>query len=450
MKTFSFIVTAIFVILWPSLTSASWTTGLNNYELVENISFRLNRLEYTIDPEVKRQSASVRYDASLDWKMGYFEIADSYKWRLQIRPRFEYAYEDEFDILVDDQSSAQVNGFYGELREFIITRYNVFNTPSLWLSAGRQYFRDDFGLWWNDTIESVSLHLDDGINKGFIATGSQRFNYNTDDNQLDDAEEDIVYFFGEIHRIWAPHQTIGVRYLAELNGNNGSDDNAEFNSYSVGLALRAEQHPQSLPFDYYLDMGLVNRDISTITISEVDENRKGGWFSLIELGRRLTHFYQGARVAARVLVTDSPEDSTDGFVQNTLQSTRSTWQSYYNRGLAGRFTNLRPRNVLMFGGILQIPVRARRELTLSIFDIRRRNLALEPAETLNINYASANGHRIGSVFDAQYLWRSFPYALDGKHLEGNVVFNVGFFRPGEALISMENDYSVSMLFSIRY
>ncbi len=122
----------------------------------------------------------------------------------------------------DDNDDAMSAGFV-ELRQFWAEFYNLFDTPILSAKIGRQRFRDDRGLWWNDDLDAGRLSLDSTLTSGFIAVGQSLDNYRLgEDDEFRADDEGRLRVLGEIGRQLSLNHRLEGRFLYE-HDHSGTD-----------------------------------------------------------------------------------------------------------------------------------------------------------------------------------------------------------------------------------
>lgn len=115
----------------------------------------------------------------------------------------------------DDSGKDPMSDGFIEMRQLWAEFYNLAGDPRLSTKLGRQRFRDDRGLWWNDDLESVRMSMKSSLYSGFIAAGQALDHYRIGDNDdFREDEKDRLRLFGEVtHRITQDHN-IDARFMA--------------------------------------------------------------------------------------------------------------------------------------------------------------------------------------------------------------------------------------------
>ncbi|QCF26014.1 hypothetical protein soil367_08810 [Hydrocarboniclastica marina] len=409
--------------------------------------------DYDTQTERSDTSFQAKYEGFARWRHPTGQWPD---WTLFLRPWLAYRSDDPLPFLNNDaETSAQVDGAYAELWEFVLTRHNVWGNPALSLSLGRQQFSGDYGFWWDDSLESLKLDLSDTRNKGFLAVASRQFLYNTDDNDPVPSQADIVYVLGEYHYNWVPYQWAGLRLLGQRDHSpaNERGDDGDFAGATVGLQLEGERvHAGPINLDYHIQLAAVRgefRNMNTLGFSDQRIDTRG-WLAFTELGHSFQTSFVIDRLALRLALTDRPDTPFSGFFQSTVQSSRASRFSDYNLGLSGAFLNVRMTNLMLAGLMSQHALSHRSQMRLSVYDLRRRNSELAASQTIGLDYPESNGNHIGSIVEAQYIWAMFPYAINDEHLTFDVLATVSHFEGGNALQQGISDYQLSIDLNLRY
>ncbi|WP_416638474.1 hypothetical protein [Pseudomonas sp. OHS18] len=143
--------------------------------------------------------------------------------------------------------------FYSELREFYVRRNLLGDDPRYSLTVGRQSYSDRYGIWWDDTFESVRFNYQDANSSGFLAAGKKFYYYNTDINTLDETDEAIVYAMGEYAWRWTQGHTAGVRMLYENDYSDSNvNDRQDFTGLRAGLFFEGQNLDLAPLSDYHL------------------------------------------------------------------------------------------------------------------------------------------------------------------------------------------------------
>lgn len=346
--------------------------------------------------------------------------------------------------------------FYAEAREFYLRRNLLAGDPRFSVSLGRQAYSDRYGLFWDDSIESLRLSYDDSFARGFVAVGQKFWNYNSDVNSLGDREEKTLYVMGEYAWRWHSDQWVGVRGLYENDhSDDDPDDPQDFTGWRAGLFLRGENLAFSpLLSDYHLELAMLDGRIDSIDnqLNRASHNTSGAAL-VAELGKRFEQFEWTPRVALRAGITDAPEDENDGFHLNRIQSDRIVSPGSYNTRLVSSFIRLNLRNLQYYGVSLELRPTPRSALDLRLSDLHLRNANGDlPVRTSQLSRDQRRdairagtydgGRSIGQVVDVNYYWRMFPLAYEGRHLNINGLINAAYLNAGSA-VPTGDDYQVS-------
>ncbi|MCP5162884.1 MAG: hypothetical protein H6999_04190 [Hahellaceae bacterium] len=411
----------------------------------------------TLNP-TQSLSHSVKYEGYFRYFNGDENWPD---WEVMLRPWLVSAAEDrQFQLF--STGGTQFEGEYVELREFYYQHNRVFGDPAYTLRIGRQQYQGDYGLWWDDSIESVSLAFDETNIGGFIALGQKFHSYNVgldgDVNELSAAERDIFYVFGEFWKEPRAGLRYGVRtvYQYDVSAPNDNSDLSDFHGVKLGGFIQQKNPDQSPGFDYYLDAavltgkhqhvnsgGLINDTVNTF-----------GWQVLGEVGYSFAQPVSRDRLAFRLGVTDSPDSRFGGSKLLEIQSDRVTNNGRYSTSLAGSFLDIRFSNILFAGATYRRFVSARNSIEVMVFDLYQRNKDLPLSASIGDRYDNGldtgEGDHIGQLVDVFYSGRIFPYAYEQKRITFDYLASAGYFHNENAIGRSVNDYQVSIGINIRY
>lgn len=345
--------------------------------------------------------------------------------------------------------------FYAELREFYVRRSLLAGDPRFALSLGRQAFSDRYGIFWDDSIESLRFSYNNTFSRGFLAVGQKFWNYNTDVNSLPSREKDILYVMGEYAWRWHAQQWAGIRTLYEHDHSDDDiDDPQDFTGWRVGLFMYGDDLNSRLISDYHLELAGLDGTISSIDNQlSTQQHHTRGYAFIAEVGKRFHDLPWTPRVALRAGITDTPDDENDGFHLNRIQSDRIVNAGSYNTRLVSSFIRLNLRNVSYYGASLGFNPTPRSSLDFRLTDLRLRSATgdlpvrtnqVEREERRNaIRSGTYNGGRsVGQVLDVTHYWRIFPVAYEGRHFNFSTLLNAAYFKAGSAVPS-GNDYQVS-------
>ncbi|MDP2242822.1 alginate export family protein [Pseudomonas sp.] len=388
----------------------------------------------------------LRYEPSLSWRSSEPQWP---KWQAFSRAWFNYNSASQASTGLQQENSPQIEYFSAELREFYLRRNLLGDDPRLSLSLGRQRYADHFGIWWDTSLESLRLNFDDTFARGFVAVGQKLHTYNSDSKALDARERDIAYAMGEYALRWSGENWAGLRLLLEQDySGRAADDPSDFKGGRVGLFFHGDDlHGTPLLSDYRLELALLDGSVELAGGEKQDRN---GWALLGELGKHFTERPWSPRLALYGGITDKPDDSNDGFYLNAIQSDRVANPETYSNGLVSAFIGVDLRNLAYYGIALETRPQPRHFLDLRLTDLHLRdadgdlpiNLA-EPAER--------NGSRaLGQTLDLNYYWELFPYAVQDKHVQINALLTASYFRAGDAIGNLDNDFQVSFGVVLRY
>src|SRR5690606_23509843 len=111
---------------------------------------------------------SITYEPTFTW---YSPEKRWSRWMIFARANLTYDSGNATNSLASDDfdyvDTERPEYFYAEAREFYVQRNLLGDDPRFSLSLGRQAFSDRYGLFWDDSIESLRLKYDDSFSRGF-------------------------------------------------------------------------------------------------------------------------------------------------------------------------------------------------------------------------------------------------------------------------------------------
>ncbi|MDI6525058.1 ion channel protein AlgE [Pseudomonas otitidis] len=408
---------------------------------------------------------SLRYEPSYHW---YSPEKRWARWEVFGRAWINYDSSQSATPLQDDNFQQSTRNerpehFYSELRELYVRRNLLGDDPRFSFSAGRQRFYDTYGIWWDDSIESLRFDYRDAFSHGFVAVAQKFWNYNTDVNSLDPTEENTRYAMGEYAWRWSERNWVGARVLHEDDRSNADpDDPQDFTGTRAGLFFSGDDLRVSPLFsDYHLEAVRLRGRTRTTDADGVSERGDSrGWLMLGEVGKRFHDAPWEPRIALRAGLTDAPDNEADGFRLNRIQSDRIVNPSSYSTRLVSSFVALNMRNLKYYGVALETRPTARSSLDIRLSDLYLRDadgdlpVRVDQQQARDrrqaIRAGRGNGQRdVGQVLDLNYYWKMFPLAYEGKHLDLNALVSASYLRAGDALESGD-DFQISFGLVMRY
>lgn len=411
---------------------------------------------------------SLRYEPSFAW---YSPEKRWAKWMVYGRLWINYD-SSQSSNLTNESTAAnareQPEGWYAEMRELYVKRNLIGDDPRFSASFGRQRFSDDYGIWWDDSLESLRFNYKDTFSEGFVAVGQKFNNYNTDVNSLAESETRTTYVMGEYAFRLSQNNQIGVRLMHENDRSDRDvDDRFDFKGMRYGLFFKGDNLVNPVISDYHLELAALDGKMATTELdrdSRLVETKKRndskGWAALGEIGRRFDTLPWTPRVALRGGLTDKPSNESDGFRLNAIQSDRITRQGSYSTRLTSSFVALDLQNVSYYGIALETNPTPRSSLDLRVTQLNLRDedgalpirmAADARSERRNQlrNNTNGSGNNVGQMLDVNYYWKMFPVALDGKHLDINALVSASYLNAGSAL-ETGDDYQLSLGVVVSY
>jgi len=407
---------------------------------------------------------SLRYEPSFAW---YSPEKRWAKWMVYGRMWLNYDSSQSGNLQNESTNNNNVReqpqGWYAELRELYVKRNLIGDDPRYSMSFGRQRFFDDYGLWWDDSLESVRFNYKDTFSDAFLAVGQKFHNYNTDVNSLPASEERTLYVMGEYAYRWSENNRAGVRMMYENDrSDHDVDDRYDFKGMRYGLFFKGDNLPSPVISDYHVELAALDGKMDNTNGTGVTTtgHSSKGWVALGEVGKRFETLPWTPRVALRGGLTDKPSDDNDGFRLNTIQSDRITRQGSYSTRLTSSFVSIDLQNLSYYGIALETQPTPRSALDLrltqlnmrdddGVVPIRMASDSRSKRQRQLDNGQYGKGDNVGQMLDLNYYWKMFPVALDGKHLDVNALVSASYLNAGSAL-KTGDDYQLSLGVVVSY
>lgn len=399
----------------------------------------------------------LRYEPSLSW---FSPQAEWPVWQGFARAWLNYSSSQASTPFQEQNPSRElpdVEHANAELREFYLKRNLLGGDPRFSLSLGRQRYADYYGIWWDDSLESVRFNYLDDFASGFVALGQRFQNYNTDANSLEDDRRSIAYGLGEYGWRWHPQHWAGMRLLLEYD-HSGADaeDPRDFKGGRAGLFAYGDALRWGMISDYRMELVALKGRVETIDSAAVEERRdSSGWAFVGDIGKRFDDWPWQPRFALRGGITDKPSNAFDGFGFNDLQSDRVSGRETYSSGLLGSFIGINLRNLAFYGLAVETQPLPRHYFDIRVSDLYLRDgegelpLRVSP-ELLATPGAITGDEALGQVLDLNYYWEMFPTALAGRQLSFDLLLSGGYFMAGDAIRGLDDDYQLSFGAVVRY
>ena len=429
------------------------TTLAGEWDYDSQLSLDAALSDYDTVPSFDGFSSTARYEAFFEWVSPDRERP---RWSTRLRPWLSYRTDPDAPFVTEEnRSDVTTDGAYAELREFVATRHFLFGHPQWTASAGRQQVAEDYGFWWDDSLESLRFQIDDTLVKASVTLGSKQYRYNTKDNDLAPAQADLLFALGHYGYQFANGRWIGARLIAQHDYSKQleANDRVDFTGLTLGLELRGDrQSLGSTQYDYYVSAAILSGEAQLAQSDAAGTQKINtlGWMTFLEVGQRFVEWPLRPRFAIRAAVTDEPDQNFDGYFQNDLQSSRATRMSDFNSGLAGGFFGVRMSNLLFYGALAQAAIDERNQLQLSWFSLRRRNTDIDVSASIDSRYTSADGADIGNIVELRYFWTMFPRAIDQEYLTTSLLATASVFNPGKALASSGTDSLLAIGLDVQY
>jgi len=428
-------------------------------DTVHKVILQGSYLELSTIEEQESLEHSFKYEGYYTFTAPQREFSS---WEVLLRP---WVVSNSSNELSDPfgQSGASFEGEYLEIREFYFRKNILFGNPSYAFTLGRQQYSGDYGIWWDDSIESFQFDWDNTSNGGFIAYGqrlySYSYNFNGSDhgttNDLIADELDITYLMAEYWVKPYSELRVGARLFAQNDFSVAHDnsDSSDFTGVKLGFFVSGNGvNGQFKKLDYYADISITrgtHKHINTTNVvnAEVDSN---GWAFLSDIGYQLNEGTQERRVSVRWGMTDKPDNQFAGNYVAPIQSDRVTNEGTYSTGISGTFLDNLFTNVVFAGVSFKAEVDDRSQVEFMLFDIRQRNSDLPLSATIGEDYEDGDGRHIGTTFEVFYFSEMFPTAVKGSLLDAQYLLSAGFFNGGDAIEGNAHDFKFSVGINLKY
>ncbi|MBT1445096.1 hypothetical protein KJI95_11250 [Shewanella sp. JM162201] len=386
---------------------------------------------------------SLRYEPSFNW---YSPDKQWHKWQVFARGWLAY---DENAALVQEQDDARTDGFNAELREFFVRRRLLGDDPRFALTLGRQRYSDRLGLWWDDALESVRFDYQGSTSEGFLALGQKLASYNTDIDHLSDADDEVLYAFGEYALRWSSRHWLGGRAMLEHDHSDKDiEDRRDYQGYRLGLFAKGDAPLGSLLLDYHSEFAFIDGEREQYLQRQWQSVDVQGWAWLSDVGLQWSQLILKPRLSLQWGLTDKPTAADDGFFQNRIQSDRVRENDDFGTRLVSSFFRLEVRNLKYVGLGLRIEPASRQELNLRLTDLHRQTDLLPGA--LRTEQEMGSGTHLGQMLDLQWYWEQFPRAFNGRVQQLNLLVGAGAFFPADAMGDMDTQYQLMLGLTARY
>jgi alginate production protein len=376
-------------------------------------------------------------------------------WTLFTRLWFTYNSSDSQQAPLISGESEPIGATSVELREFSAQRSVLVGDPRLSAKIGRQRFSDRFGFWWDDSLEALMVRFDGEDNSGFLALGERFFTYNSDENDLSDREQSILYALAEYNFLWRSQHWIGTRLLYEHDHSGSSDssqDSSDFQGGRLGIHAFGSSAPSiSSSVDYYLQAMLLNGEFTNVTdLSRRNEGSINGWAFVSEIGLTLFDVQAQPRLGVRLGLTDEPDTQADGFFLNSIQSDRASFQGT-SSGLISQFVAIDLNNVLFYGVLLEMKPFDRNRIQLRSFALEQRQVSAQlPFATNQSAITRDTGKHLGTTLEVSYYWTMFPVAVNERQLSCRSALHLGYFMTGDAFQNAPNEIQAATTLELNF
>lgn len=397
----------------------------------------------------------LRYEPVLAW---HWPDRRWPRWQGVMRTWFNYT-SSQTSLPFQEQQRREIEHGNAELREFYLRRQLLGDDPRFALTLGRQRYADPYGLWWDDSLESVRLDYRATFSSGFLAVGERFAYYNSDGNTLEPGDQDIRYAMGEFAWRWHRHHWAGVRGLFEDDHSDRSfDDATDFTGWRAGFFAHGTLPGVARSSDYRLETLALGGDLQYRApgARTHTDNRRNGWALVAELGHSFPRANMAPRLSLRAGLTDSPDSPYDGFYFSRLQSGRVNAPGSYASGLLGSFVRVDLHNLAFYSLALETRphLGQRFDVRVSTLSLRNPDAVAGQRTALPIsvgpNVRPGTDRDLGRVLDLTYHWQRFPQALNGRHLNLELQANAGYFRAGDALQGLGDDFQFSFSAAVHY
>lgn len=396
---------------------------------------------------------SIRYEPAFHW------FSPDLQWpRWEAVARGWLNYDSQPNRISQDEGNLQLSRkrshTWAELRELYVRRNLIGGDTRYSMTVGRQRYAERFGVWWDDSLESVRLDYRDSRAQGFIAVAERFYYYNTDFNTLEPEDDNIRYLMGDYRWLWAPQHWVGTRLLYEHDYSDADiRDRDDFKGWRLGAYLTGELTELSWLGDYHAEViGMRGDSRSLGRFNQFETGRIDGWAALLDVGKRFDQYSWRPRLGLTLALTDKADDEgRDGFYLNRIQSDRRSDPLSYSNRLVSNFVMVNLTNLQMVTLGVDVEPRPGTVLGLKLSDLHLRSpegrLPIRVVNEPDIRNTSSR--ELGQVLDMNYYWRMFPLAIKERRLNLNTLVSASYFKAGDA-VNTGDDFQITLGVTLFY
>jgi len=383
---------------------------------------------------------ALRYQPTLRW---FWPDSDWPTWEVFTRTWFDYQSSQNQTALLEDNRT-QVDGTSAELREFYVKRHRLFGHVGWSLNIGRQNYTSDYGIWWDDSLESVRLIFNDDSREAFIALGQRFHTYNTSTGSLEANQEDRLYLFGQYRYRWTGQHWAGLRAMQEVDYGDAEIGSPATTATRVGIYLNGSTDPlQDQVWDYRLDTAVLSGSAEQ---ADGTDDSVSGWAVIAEGGTQFEEVSGRPRLGLRLGITDTASSPFDGFYLNDMQSTRVLNEDRPATGLSGSYDRLNFSNLLFYGVIAELEPARRTHWESGLFQVNCRDdrglLPMGPV--LEGRSQQCRDSDVGQVLDTRLTYNVYPFVYGTRTFNWQWVLSATFYRAGPAIDTDKDDFQISL------
>lgn len=363
------------------------------------------------------------------------------------------------DLSTDNNNTPNIEGGTNEgvslqLREFYFNKNFLFDDPRFSLSIGRKKIKDQYGLWWDESIESIIVNYDNTYNHAFFGIGQRLATYDTSGYELEPRNEGILYAFGEYNHDWSINHLSGIRYLYQ-NDNSSNKNNFNlfnFQGYQLGGYSQGQYYTDNYLLNYAIDFRVMNGKINR-SLSQLNnlDNRIEGWSGFSEVGLTFNNISWSPKIGVIVASTNKPKAGEYGFIETNLQTNRINYKEGFSNGLVGSLVGIRFQNMKMYGLQLHLKPFVRTNIVASWYNVERRSQD-NPLYPIIIpqDHISPIGSQVGTITELQSVWKSLPKRYHGRLFGFQTRMSLSYFSPDEATLNLDANYQIFFGIDLTY
>ena len=322
-------------------------------------------------------------------------------------------------IQLEAEAGGERSDGFVELREAWV-KYRDLGMTGLDLSAGRQRFRDDLGIWWDRELTSAGMSLNRSLLTGMVAVGQQLNSFRSDESDFSASRRDKFRLLSGLNWQWKYNHYLDTKFAyvndtgseLQLGQSVGDEDRHTRAENSWWLSLNPTgSFPVSstMKLDYslgysYQGGSVTQYDYASNTVTGKQDKDVDAWMTMLDV-RLATNSIYRTYVGGHFFTTSSGSDkNTDKrFFQTGLQSNKSNFTG--TRHSSYRFNEaFRPElsNLTVYGLYLSSRIHESTEMSFVLNSFSRPDTA-QGVISSGINVPLSNGgSHVGTGADINF------------------------------------------------